>query len=94
MKLGWLSACGYGVFWPVCEKICRRVGSLVSLWPCVKLKEPAEVLFLSLLGPVAGKGRGQDYTALCTFILDCFQVLDPDYTTSVTLVWMLDCFRF
>ena len=27
-------------------------------------------------------------------MLDCFQVLDPDYSTSVTLVWMLDCFRF
>ena len=23
-----------------------------------------------------------------------FQVLDPDYSTSVTLLWMLDCFRF
>ena len=23
-----------------------------------------------------------------------FQVLDPDYTTSVTLVWMLDCLGF
>ena len=28
------------------------------------------------------------------WMLNCFQVLDPDYSTSVTLVWMLDCFRF
>ena len=27
-------------------------------------------------------------------MLNCFQVLDPDYSMSVTLVWMLDCFRF
>ena len=50
----------------------------MSLRPCVKLKEPVEELAVSVLGAVVGKGQGQDYTALCTFILDCFQVLDPD----------------